>query len=123
MKVLVLKVCNVALYLVTCILAGSGFLLEFRLEEDGDRILGLSGDDWSEIHLVIAFVFVGLSIAHLLLNWNWVVALFQGRKRRATVITALVGLALCVGILLLPAGGSGKHQEAGQTQGQSRDDD
>jgi len=120
MKLLVLRVCNIALYLITCVLAGTGLLLELRLEEHGDRILGMSSDDWGEIHLVIALIFVALSIGHVLLNWNWVVGLFRGKKRRAMVVTGLVGLALAAGILLVPAssprGQRGDHGEQRQAQ-------
>ncbi len=123
MKTLWLRICNVSLYLVTCILAGSGLLLEYRLEEDGDRLLGLSADDWSEIHLVLALVFLGLSIAHLALNWGWVVALSKGRKRWATLATGLVGVALVAGMLLLPAGGSRASGEGRQQQRHAVDDD
>ena len=103
MKAMALKICNVALYFSTCVLAGTGLLLEFRLDENEARILGLSSDDWSEIHLVLALVFLALSIAHLLLNWNWVVGLFRQRNRRAMIVTGLIGIFLVVGILLVPA--------------------
>jgi hypothetical protein len=53
-KSLLLSLTNVALYLVTCALIGTGLLLELRMdEEDGAaRLFGMGQDDWGEIHFV-----------------------------------------------------------------------
>ncbi len=68
---LLLSLTNAALYLVTCVLIGTGLLLEFRMdEEDGAaRLFGMGQDDWGEIHFAFAIGFVILSLCHLLLNW------------------------------------------------------
>jgi hypothetical protein len=46
---------NIARFLAACLLAASGPLLEFRLEEDeGGTILTLARDDWAELQLMAA---------------------------------------------------------------------
>lgn len=66
-KTFLLSLGNAALYLSTCLLVGTGLLLELRMdEEDGaTRLFGMDPDDWGEIHLVIAIGFVALTLFHL----------------------------------------------------------
>lgn len=106
MKSLSLRICNACLYLATCLLAGTGLLLELRLDgEDGRRVLWMGRDDWGELHLVIALVFVGLSAAHLAMNWKWVSGLLRSGLRWPVLATVVAGLALVVGLLVAPSGG------------------
>jgi formate-dependent nitrite reductase membrane component NrfD len=100
---LLLSLTNAALYLVTCVLIGTGLLLEFRMdEEDGAaRLFGMGQDDWGEIHFAFAIGVVILSLCHLLLNWTWVKRALVKAKPAYVVMTA--GLGLIAVLLLWPA--------------------
>ena len=71
-KATALTVGNAALYLAFCALAGTGLLLELRLDEESGatRLSGLGRDDWGEVHFVVALTFIGLAILHVALNWS-----------------------------------------------------
>lgn len=119
-----IRLANYLLYLSFCLLAGTGFLLEWRLPRGrsyrGLELWGLDRHDWGEIHLWVGLVFVTLIVIHLLmhLKWLWQVAV---RKRPLTMILSLsLGLIAIAALLLWPikdsssAGGrgqGGKHSE------------
>lgn len=92
-----------ALFLVTCALAGSGLLLELRLdEEDGpSRILGMGADDWGDLHFAIALAFLGLAAMHGVLHGAWFMAKLR-QHRLATVIVFAVGILFVTFILAVP---------------------
>jgi hypothetical protein len=94
---------NAALYLGTCALAGTGLLLELRMDvEDGAvRLLGMGRDDWGEIHIVIAITFLVLTGLHLLLNWAWIRAAASRAGWAMPMVAA--GLGLVAALLLWPA--------------------
>lgn len=113
MKAWLLKISNGVLYLVLCVLAGTGLLLELRLDDrHGGGILGLSKEDWGEFHFVLALVFLAIMVVHLILNWNWIATMLKGKGRKSIVLTGVTGLVLMLGILLAPSAGGGEHQNA-----------
>lgn len=101
-KAWLLPSANAALYLTFCALAGTGLLLEVRLDdEDGPvRILGLGRDDWGEIHIVVAIVFAALSVLHFVLNWPWIKA--ACRQPLPVSLVLVAGAALVAVLLLWP---------------------
>jgi hypothetical protein len=101
-KTVFLSVGNALLYLVTCVLIGTGLLLEWRMDEEDRsiRLLGMGTDDWGEIHQVIAISFVALSVIHLVLNWPWIKGALRARKLAAAVLIA--GVVLAGALLLWP---------------------
>lgn len=101
-KSALLKAGNAALYLTTCVLVGTGLLLELRMDdEDGARrLLGMGADDWGEIHFAVALAFVGLAVLHLVLNWSWLKGAFRQRKLALLVVGS--GVALVAAALLWP---------------------
>jgi hypothetical protein len=98
-----LALLNSVLYLATGALAGTGLLLELRMDvEDGAvRILGLGRDDWGEIHIVVAITFLALTGLHLLLNWGWIRAAVSRTGWAIPVLAA--GFGLVAALLLWPA--------------------
>ncbi len=102
-RALPLSVLNGALYLATCALAGTGLLLELRMDvEDGAvRLLGMGRDDWGEIHIVLALAFLALTGVHLLLNRAWI-RVFVTRAGWAMPML-VVGLGMVAVLLLWPA--------------------
>jgi hypothetical protein len=98
-----LSLVNAALYLATCALAGTGLLLELRMDAEAGaaRILGMGPDDWGEIHIVVAITFLALTGFHLLLNWAWIRAAVS---RAGWAVPMLVlGLGLVAALLFWPA--------------------
>lgn len=61
-----------------------GLLLKFVIPTGARALgsppafLGLSRHGWADIHGTLGILFVGLTVVHLVLNWNWVV---QSSKR------------------------------------------
>jgi hypothetical protein len=98
-KLMQLCILNDALYLDSCALIGTGLLLELRLDnEDGARrLLGINPDDWGEIHLAVAILFVVLGLLHLLINWAWIKAALTKAKPAYLIVWAGLGL---IGLLL-----------------------
>jgi hypothetical protein len=115
-RTLTLPLLNAALYLATCALAGTGLLLELRMDvENGAvRLIGMGRDDWGEIHIVIAVAFLVLTGIHLLLNWTWIRAAVN-RAPWAMPLLA-VGLGLVAALLLWPADhtAAGSETKAGR---------
>jgi hypothetical protein len=102
-KLLFSSLTNAALYLATCALIGTGLLLEFRLdEEDGAaRIFGMGQDDWGEIHLVVALIFISLVVLHLVQKLAWFKMVLSRSKLALGLL--LVGLIVIAGLLAWPA--------------------
>lgn len=106
-KTLQLRILNFVLWLVFCVLAGTGFLLSFRLPPGsrggaGLAALGWGRHDWGDFHMWTAWVFIGLLVIHLGIHWRW---FWQAAaKRRAWPLVAgfLAGLALIVTACVLP---------------------
>ncbi len=49
------------------------------------QLLGLGRHDWGDIHFILALVFVGLILVHMVLHWTWIKVyaksvLFRARK-------------------------------------------
>ncbi len=110
MKALALRVSNVLLYLVSCSLAATGLLLEFRMEGRGSAaVWGIPRHEWTELHLIIALVFLALAVLHVALNWNWIKGLFHGPRRWAFLAAGCAGLILFTAILAGPSGPSGSQ--------------
>jgi cell division protein FtsW (lipid II flippase) len=123
MNSLWLKTSSAALYLATCLLIGTGLLLEFRFEDQESlRILGLGLDDAEELHFVTALVFIGLTGLHLVLNWAWIKAAARGMGYASVVLFS--GIALMLVLLLAPGShGTGADGKPGGGDCSERDDD
>ena len=103
-KTLLLSLGNAALYLSACGLAGTGLLLELRLdEEDGTvRLFGMSPDDWGEIHILTAIACFVLTVIHLHLNRSWIKTAMAKTKWAVPILAG--GLGFVAVLLLWPAG-------------------
>jgi hypothetical protein len=114
MKRWLLLTCNAGLFVAGCLLVGNGLLLELRLDEDeGSMVLGLSADDWGEVHFVVALICTSLMVLHLALHWAWIVAQFRKQRMLATLVPAAVAALIIGGLLLGPASpGSGAPHES-----------
>ena len=100
-----LRFSNYLLFLATCVLIGTGLTLELRFSGNGPQrtiIGGLSRHDWSELHFIVALAFIALSLAHLILNWSWVVKVATAQNSARLLLSVGLGLLLIAVPLLVP---------------------
>ena len=81
---------NAVLYLVFCVMAGTGLALGFRLDDGGAMLLGVARRDWVRVHAVTALSVLSLVALHLWVNWPWLRSVLA-RLRWATVVVVAVG--------------------------------
>ena len=115
MKRKLLKASNIILYLATCALVATGLLLELRLDENARSILGLSKDDWGELHFLIALAFAALVLVHLAFHLRWIAELMRNRRPRALVAGVLIAVIIIGGLLVVPAASSPSGEGADPT--------
>jgi hypothetical protein len=89
------------LYLVFCLLAGTGLAMEFRLDHDGASLLGMTKRDWAQVHAITALSVLSLVAFHLWANWPWLRSVL-GRLRWQTVVVLTLGLTVLAIFLLAP---------------------
>ncbi|HYY31355.1 MAG TPA: DUF4405 domain-containing protein [Chthoniobacterales bacterium] len=98
---------DLALYLVFCGMAGTGFLIAYRLphgagEVTGITFLGHGLHDWGVVHTWLAYVVIGLLLVHLILNRQWLTKIAASGQLYRLTAGILVGLLIVAGFLLLP---------------------
>src|SRR6516162_1810776 len=120
------KVIDLPLYLVACMLTGTGLLLAYRLPHGGGHtgrilFLGYGRHAWGEIHTWLAYVAICLAVVHPLLNWQWLVKVAASKKLWRLAVGLLTGLLIVGAFFLLPIEESThRQQEAlGQHQRQA----
>jgi hypothetical protein len=91
---------NAVLYLGFCLLAATGLVMEFRLD-DGASLLGVVKRDWARVHALAALSVLSLVAIHVWVNWPWLRSVFA-RMRWRTAAIALLGLAMLAVALLAP---------------------
>lgn len=101
------RILNLLLWFITCGLAGTGFLLAFRLPHgsEGGRGLYAGFFDrhvWGEIHLYLGIAFAVLVVGHLLLHIPWMWRVASQRKAWAMAGGLTLGLILSLAIYFQP---------------------
>ena len=109
-------VIDAVMFLCMAALAGIGFLMKYVLLSGkeaqvkyGTKVelssLGLDRHEWGTVHLIIAFVLVGLLILHIVLNWKQIVSMFQrlisSSQISRKIITAVFTI-VCVLLIIFP---------------------
>ena len=114
---------NVLAYFCFCVMAGTGLLLEFRLDEDtSGTILGLGAEDWGDIHEWVAYLFVMVVVLHLILHWAWI-KMLGAKHLWTTVIGLTAGVCVIGALLLTPVRHSEKlHNDCGLERTREHDD-
>jgi hypothetical protein len=92
---------NAVLYLGFCLLAATGLLMEFRLDDAGASLLGVNRRDWARVHALAALSVLSLVALHLWVNWPWLRSVWA-RLRWRTLAIAILGLAILGVALLAP---------------------
>jgi hypothetical protein len=96
-----LPLTNALLYLVFCLLAGTGLAMEFRLDDSNASLLGVVKRDWAKVHALTALSFLSLVAIHLWTNWPWLRGVLA-RLRWPTLVVALIGIVALAMFLLAP---------------------
>jgi hypothetical protein len=101
------KLGNLLLWMLFCVMSGTGLLLAYRLPPGSRGGRGLSAlgwlrHDWGDLHFWISIAFLALLLVHLGLHWRWFWQIAS--KRRAWPLLAGIGagLALMIGLFCLP---------------------
>ena len=102
MKKLTHRVLNFALYILLCLMIGTGLLLEFRLppRSRGLNVLGLNRHEWGDVHLWIAYGFIALIFLHLFLHRAWLIKVASSSHHWRLWIGLAVGIIL-IGLFLI----------------------
>jgi hypothetical protein len=119
---------DLTLYLVFCLLAGTGFLIAYRLphgtgELRGITFLGHGLHDWGMVHTWLAYVAIGLVLVHLVLNREWLTKIASSGRLSRLAAGILVGLLILAGFLLYPTNEHGNRAEPGVRQPHANTED
>jgi hypothetical protein len=106
---------NLALYLVLCLLIGTGGMMWLRLPpgsgggrghgpggEGGRSVLSLSRHEWGDVHLYLGLGFVAICLAHIALNWTWMMKIAASKRPWRVWAGLGAGLLLIIGLMMLP---------------------
>ena len=112
MKNTILRTANFALWLVFCLLAGTGLMLQYRLPPGsrggrGLSVWGFSRHEWGDVHFWAAVAMFALVVLHFILNWNWMRKIAASRKSWQLIAGFAIGFGLIALFLLLPVASGG----------------
>jgi len=106
---------NALLLLILSAISGIGFLMEYTLIPGSERraVYGSNVDlyfwdldrhEWGEIHLILGYIFIGLSLLHIALHWKAVVHGFNRffKQKPLRLFIALLLILICALIMILP---------------------
>ena len=100
------RIIDLALYLLFCALAGTGFLLAYRLPHGGGGghtlFLGVGRHAWGEVHTWIAYATVIVGAIHLALNWQWLVKVAASKRAWRLGLGVATGLLIVSLFLFVP---------------------
>ena len=98
---------DLTLYLVSCVLAGTGLLLAYRLphghgEARMATFLGYGRHDWGLVHTWLAWVAIVLVVFHLILNREWLVRIAASGRLARLATGIFAGLLIGSAFLVFP---------------------
>lgn len=102
-----LRISNLALWLVFCLLTGTGLMLKLRLPPgsrggQGLSVWGLSRHEWGDVHFWAAIVMIALTVLHFALNWTWMQKIAASRKPWRLIAGFAIGLGLIALLVFFP---------------------
>lgn len=111
---------DIVAFVSAVLLIATGFLLEYtfppgsgHLETEGLGVgpgglrrpvlllWGLTRHEWGNIHFYLATALMAILSLHLVLHWQWIVCMVQGRPKEGSGIRALIGILGLAAVLLL----------------------
>lgn len=113
---------DILAFVSAVLLIATGFLLEYSLPPGSGRLgtegfgvgpgglhrsilllWGLTRHEWGNIHFYLAIALMGTLSLHLVLHWQWIVCMVQGRPKEGSGIRALLGILGLASVLVLAA--------------------
>jgi hypothetical protein len=104
MKNTINRILNYALYILFCLMIGTGCVLHFRLPPRSGRasMLGWTRHEWGEIHTWIAYAFILLIVIHLVMHRVWLIKIASSRHAWKLWGGLLVGVLLIAFFAVYP---------------------
>ncbi|MAY74063.1 MAG: hypothetical protein CMJ31_04925 [Phycisphaerae bacterium] len=110
------RVLNLALYLVLCLMIGTGGIMWLRLPpgsggghgrgrgggEAAREVLGLTRHEWGDWHLYLGLAFLAICVAHIALNWTWMMKIAASRRPWRVWVGLGAGAAIVAALMLAP---------------------
>lgn len=99
---------DIAMYLLFCFIVGTGLLIGYRLPpcsrggDHGYTLWGLGRHDWGNLHLWVAYAFIGLCIVHLVLNFSFIRNVVTSKSRSLLALITLPGAFVVLWFLFAP---------------------
>ncbi len=106
---------DIMMYLLMSFVAGSGFLIGYRLPpcsrggDHGITLWGMGRHDWGELHLWAAYALLLMCIVHIAVNYSFIKVIFQKTNRAFPLVVAFAGAAIILYLLIAPT----EHQQGG----------
>ncbi len=103
-----MRAVNLLLYLSFCGLVGTGALLTWKLVPGSRgggghlRVLDLNRHEWGDLHFWLGTTMLVMTVAHLLLNWQWLKKIASSGKFWRLALGLLLGLIIIFSIYALP---------------------
>jgi hypothetical protein len=113
-------VIDIVAFISAVFLIASGFLLEYILPPGSGRLgtegfgvgpgglhrpilllWGLTRHEWGNIHFYLAIALMALLSLHLLLHWQWIACMVQGKPREGFGLRVALGILGLVSLLAL----------------------
>ena len=126
-------VIDALMFLCIMAIAGIGFLMKFVLIPGKDRwteygrnvglfLLGMDRHEWGTIHLIIAFILLGLLLLHIILHLKMIAGMFDKliASRKARWVIAIVFLITCALLISFSMFVKPEVKEPGRGEGQHR---
>lgn len=94
---------DIAAFLAFVFLISTGFLIYWILPAGSGKlaIWGMTRHDWGNIHFGIAVVFLTLIGVHIVLHWNWIKSMIEGKKNKITKSTLRVVFAIITVLIVI----------------------
>ena len=113
-------VIDITAFIFAVFLIATGFLLEYSLPPGSGRLgtegfgvgpgglhrpilllWGLTRHEWGNIHFYLAIALMAALSLHLLLHWQWISCMVQGKPREGSGIRAAIGIVALASLLVL----------------------
>lgn len=106
---------NALMFICMSAVVGIGFLIKYTLISGKERnviygknvelsLFGMDRHEWGNIHLVIAFILLGLLVIHLFLHWKTIISVYK-RITKQKLVSKLITVSfitICTMIIVVP---------------------
>lgn len=106
---------NATMTLCMSAIIGIGFLIKYTLVSGQERweiygrnvelyLFGMNRHQWGMLHLILAFVLLGLLLAHIILHWKVITNVYRKiiKEPISKKIIAIVFVILCTLLIVFP---------------------